>query len=1056
MKKIKPFFAIITSFILTILPLSIFAETTTITTFPYFDGFEDPALDATWTFVNGSSVNKWYIGTTQAANNADAAEGTRSLYVSGDGGATASYQNFGTGVGAYKEFEFPSDYTRYEISFDWKMGGEVNQSGDTLDGFHVFWIPDPDAPITTGGYPDGLKSFEVKFANLDLMQGADFWHNATLKNTFRAGASGRLLFYWVNNQINSNPPAVCIDNIQIYPAKGYATCEKPSDLKLVQDGGLKFTWQGNSDFYRLKYKNETTGEWTEVAENIPEKYYTFYGLKKGFYTFWVSGVCGTDTTTWAVYSNYLQAVSMDKCFNYADLTSASVQAAYGNYGEGATAHNGLIDFGPGSNASRHTIHYDKKERDPFSGGKLRTVPEGEVATVRLGNWHGGSEAESLTYTFTVDRNNPILLIKYAALMQFHSNEEAIAPPRFIIQLKDARDIPLDGQCFAVDYTSSENLDKLGWNKNESYPQAGSGSPVMWKDWTTMGMNLSAYAGRTLKLYISTRDCGPVPSGDDSCFAYAYFSLDCAAANFEGLSCGDKAEEIESVCAPAGFRYSWYNVADPQVEVSDDQCYTPKAGDKSTYKCRMSFVDLGRESCDFELTASLLPRYPAADASYYVCRREVQLFDKSYVYTKAGSDTELIDELCDIYWVLGDTVKGDTIMYDRNPVYEFAKPGKYEVKLFASINRGECEEVWFDSITVSNDTLKYEFIHEMCAGEFYTFGTSVLLNSGIYTDTLITHYGCDSIAILDLKVHGFAYDTVCGSQIYKLRDGDELREFTLKDGRNDLLYQNVKSKYNNCDSIMRVQVIGDIEFEPEKPICADANEFLFYITGGNPQSVEIEFDQNDVFTNAFETIGTDKTFRIMLPEVVRPGVYSGKFIFESPSCAPTEKDFSFTVLYPDSIVGQRWNNLLFVRNSDFNGGFDFDTYQWYVGEDTIQGATNSYLHIPEGLDMAAGYRVELTRASDKISLFTCPVIPKEIGADKVSLELITTPVVEGETVQFTSEKNGLARIYHISGMLQSEQVVVEGKNTLRAPSRQGSYLLRIQLEDKTVKTYHLQK
>lgn len=654
---------------------------------PYFEGFEDAVLDGTWTFVNGKSVNEWYIGS------ADAAEGSRGLYVSGDGGNTTTYQNIATGVGVYKWFDLPEEHDFYQISFDWKQGGETASNGTPLDNFYVLWVSNPDVNITnsTGELPKGLTSYVASFENNDFMQGPEFWHHATIRIR---STNGRLVFYWINNSSNSNPPAICIDNIQIYPVGDNVSCKQPTDLQIVQDRGTMFSWQGNSDVYQLRYKNETTGVWIDVEENISESSYTLHGLDKGFYTFWLRGVCGTDTTAWGVYSNYLQVVLNDKCFNYTNLTDSNVTPAFGNYGDKTTTHVGLIDFGYESNRSRHTIHYRQDEYDPRSGGKLKTVPDGEVASVRLGNWHGGSESESLTYTFTVDRKNTILLVKYAVLLQFHSVDVPyfLKPPRFIIKLTDSHGEPLDEMCLSIDYTSSENLENSGWSINESYPSTGSGSPVVWKDWTTMGMNLSDYAGKTVKLYLETSDCGPVPDPDGACFSYAYFTLDCTPADIQGLTCGASTEKAEIFCAPSGFSYAWYNIDSPSVVLSDEQCFKPKASDMNIYKCRMTSVEPGKESCYFELTATLLPRYPKADADYIVQRRKVQLFDKSYVETQTGK----IDETCSIYWDLGDSIS-----YERNPVHEFFAPGKYEVKLYASLNNGECEEVWMDSVTVSN-------------------------------------------------------------------------------------------------------------------------------------------------------------------------------------------------------------------------------------------------------------------------------------------------------------------------------------------------------------------
>lgn len=46
---------------------------------------------------------------------------------------------------------------------------------------------------------------------------------------------------------------------------------------------------------------------------------------------------------------------------------------------------GVVDKGYDNIESRHTIHYVKGETDPRTENKLKTIPDGEIASVRLGN-----------------------------------------------------------------------------------------------------------------------------------------------------------------------------------------------------------------------------------------------------------------------------------------------------------------------------------------------------------------------------------------------------------------------------------------------------------------------------------------------------------------------------------------------------------------------------------------------------------------------------------------------------------------------------------------------
>ena len=79
------------------------------------------------------------------------------------------------------------------------------------------------------------------------------------------------------------------------------------------------------------------------------------------------------------------------CIDYTDLHAAYVTCSYGSFSN-PTADIGAVDNGYLSANSRHTVHFDTTERDARTGGLLRTIPQGEKASVRLGNWNSGGNA----------------------------------------------------------------------------------------------------------------------------------------------------------------------------------------------------------------------------------------------------------------------------------------------------------------------------------------------------------------------------------------------------------------------------------------------------------------------------------------------------------------------------------------------------------------------------------------------------------------------------------------------------------------------------------------
>jgi hypothetical protein len=157
---------------------------------------------------------------------------------------------------------------------------------------------------------------------------------------------------------------------------------------------------------------------------------------------------------------------------------------------------GAVDYGYNSDASRHTKHYIPGEVDPRTGNMLPTVPEGEVVSVRLGNWNIGGEFESVTYTHQIDSgSNMILLLKYAIVIEDPGHPDRSDQPVFMLELLDEYDNPLDASgCGDANFVA--NTKELIDNPNADgtwHIVRGGSVPILWKDWTTVGINMTEYA-----------------------------------------------------------------------------------------------------------------------------------------------------------------------------------------------------------------------------------------------------------------------------------------------------------------------------------------------------------------------------------------------------------------------------------------------------------------------------------------------------------------------------------------------------------------------------------
>jgi hypothetical protein len=209
-----------------------------------FEGGSGTTL-ASWTFVNGSQANKWYVGT--AAGNGSTTTGSRAAYISNDGG-TYNYNIYSSSVvHLYRNVTTPSPSTA-TLSFDWKGYGESSN----YDYLQVFLV---DATVTpTAGT---LLSSPLAIYNL-----SSSWQRASITLPILAG-NKRLVFSWYNDvSVGTQPPAA-IDNITLISTPlvlvsktvnliAAGTLQSVADIASVQ----KLTLTGNIDARDVKFMRD--------------------------------------------------------------------------------------------------------------------------------------------------------------------------------------------------------------------------------------------------------------------------------------------------------------------------------------------------------------------------------------------------------------------------------------------------------------------------------------------------------------------------------------------------------------------------------------------------------------------------------------------------------------------------------------------------------------------------------------------------------------------------------------------------------------------------------
>ena len=825
----------------------------------------------------------------------------------------------------------------------------------------------------------------------------------------------------------------------------------PTDLAAdVVDDKVVLTWQGEPNaIFDVKCYSYASDSWQEF-NGVTEQTLTFYGMQAGQTDFYVRTVCEEETSHWAQVTDLLYFPGRG-CVDYLYLVDENCYT--GLHGGSAAMRDkrpGKVDYGAGNIQSRHTVYMTPGEYDPNTEYGLPTIPPGELASVRLGNDNTGAEAECIEYSFTVDADvASVLRMNYAVVMcepststGRHDIEEQSS---FTLEVLDGgMRVPCTYAKFAVGYDTSDGTwhscpGKLGTN--------------WWKEWTTIGVNLEEYDGKTLTIRLSTFDC--TLGGH---WAYAYFTLECGTSELEGITCGQPTTQF---IAPEGFNYRWYLPDDPGDIKSTEQTFEVDEKDTLTYYCDVIFPgNNAGDDCYFTLEASAVPRFPVAAADYELditgCRNVVTFNNLSHILTEnqITYDTTHTALPCETtYWDFGD---GTTTM-EYSPTHEFPlEGGTYNVKLVSGISSDLCQDSIIIPITLPRLGTKMDTIPLYgCSNNlpFILPDGQQAWATGYFQDqnSGLTQYGCDSLVVYDVTIGDAveARDTICSDDVPYMFMGDALTQSGT--------YTAEGASAFGCDSVLHLVVLEDLHVEvPAAPqACADEAllDIAYQVTNGLATDFSLEY--LEAGSNLADTTGqvTASPLQIPLPADVRPGHYAANLIFLNADCGNDTVPLNIAIFYPSSVLAQRWNDVLFVQNAEYNGGYEFSGYQWYRNDEPIDGETASYLYVSSGLDQAAEYRVELTRSDDGMTVSTCPVVP--YAADNVTLTLASSIVPEGGEVLVSSAHSGTASLYSLSGVLLNRQTLTGGTTSLAAPTQAGYYLLRVELDNGQVKTYHLQ-
>ncbi|MDP4269913.1 MAG: PKD domain-containing protein [Bacteroidota bacterium] len=318
--------------------------------------------------------------------------------------------------------------------------------------------------------------------------------------------------------------------------------------------------------------------------------------------------------------------------------------------------------------------------DPY-GGFPRLCPNDGKYSVQLGNSDAGTEAERISYTYQIpkDQNRFVLKYYYAVVLQDPlDNHTAFEKPRFRAMVYDA-DSKVQIGCASYDFTTGTSLP--GFQKSTV---STSTADVWYKPWTEVSINLSGYVGHTVVLDFITEDCAR-----KSHFGYAYLDVnsDCATLVSGAGYCQGK--DSMTLKAPSGYQsYTWYNADYSQkMDTGQTIVLSPLPEKNTTFNVDMIPYD-GFGCRDTAITIVSVSRLAevAFNAPTAVCKRQPVTFDNQ---TTIVNNTPLT-----YIWEFGD----GTYSTLKNPVKIYTKDSTFQVSLIATNSDG-CSDTLSKSISV---------------------------------------------------------------------------------------------------------------------------------------------------------------------------------------------------------------------------------------------------------------------------------------------------------------------------------------------------------------------
>jgi hypothetical protein len=314
-------------------------------------------------------------------------------------------------------------------------------------------------------------------------------------------------------------------------------------------------------------------------------------------------------------------------------------------------------------ASQHTIT-SGTGTDPRTCNQVPVVsPQGGNFSARLGNPQRGARAAGVTYTYTVTANSSLFTYQYAVVFEDpgHFDDEQ---PRFETQvIAGGQPIP----CTQYMVTASSNLP--GFQSCPGIDAQGNPISILYRNWSTVGVDLSAYIGQSVTLEFRAGDCDL-----GGHYGYAYIdAIGCQPMELEVLYCvGDTAAVLT---APPGFSSYQWSTGETTQSITVDPL------DYNQITCTLTSFS----GCVAVLSTAINPADPQVNFS-----AQNSCFCVDPIIEFANTSTSVHSPIISWLWDFGD----GTTSTLQNPSHTYSSPGTYNVKLTAVTELGCWDEITY--------------------------------------------------------------------------------------------------------------------------------------------------------------------------------------------------------------------------------------------------------------------------------------------------------------------------------------------------------------------------